>query len=360
MYLSFRTRFISPGLVLILVLLSLACSFTRRMPTPSKPTSTRHPPITHQPSATFTSTRTPTWTATTTTTPTSTVTFTPTPTYTHTATKTASPTSTPTSTPTKTLSPAELFLVQAETAMQSVNTIKMSISLTTKSGILPVTFIGGGVAERPDKVYIKLSFLLQNYEILSLDPNEVYVKPLGSPTWEHTPSDQMDLPTSLLSNAFGLLEVSDTAQAPILAGIENVNGVNCQRITFGIDFPLFIVRHAPAASSQIDLVTSRARGELWIGIDDHRIHKLYIEMEIVSQGETTPVKATIEFSNYNEPVDFPVIAGYSGGLYLNTTRRVNANCCITSDRTFILANSTTNAQITIYARQRNNYRSPLR
>lgn len=193
--------------------------------------------------------------------------------------------------------------------MQSVNTMNMGISLTTQSGILPVTFTGGGVAERPDKVYIKLSFLLQNYEILSISADKVYVKPLGSSTWEHTPADQMDLTTSLLRDAFGLLEVSKVALAPMLAGPEELNGVNCQRITMGIDLPLYLARHAPAASSQIDLVASRARGELWVGIDDLRIHKLYIEMQIVTNGDSLPVNATIEFNHFNESVNFPSIPG---------------------------------------------------
>ena len=109
--------------------------------------------------------------------------------------------------------------------MQSVNTLRMEISLTTKSGILPVTFSGSGVAERPDKVYISLSLLFQNYEILSLSKDEVYVKYLGSDNWERTSVEQMDLATSLLRNAFSLLELSDTALAPTLAGIEVVNGV---------------------------------------------------------------------------------------------------------------------------------------
>jgi hypothetical protein len=185
----------------------------------------------------------------------------------------------------------------------------MKITLNTQSGILPITLKGDGVAERPDKVYIKLSFIFQNYEILSLGNDEVYIKTLGSNTWERTSAEQMDLPTSLLSNAFSLLEVSDFAIDPILAGIEEVNGVSCQKITLGIDLPLFLAKNAPIASSQIDLVASRARGSLWIGMDDYRIYKLYIEIEIVSNGETIPVNATIEFSRYNEPVVFPARPG---------------------------------------------------
>jgi hypothetical protein len=193
--------------------------------------------------------------------------------------------------------------------MQSVNTLNMVISLTTKSGILPVTLKGGGVAERPDKVYILLSVLFQNLEILSLGDDQVYLKPLGSDTWERTSVEQMDLPTSLLRNAFSLMEVRDTALAPVLAGIDDVNGITCHHLTLGIDLPMYLATHAPIASSQIDLVASRARAEIWVGVDDLRIHKLYIEMEIVSQDETIPVIATIEFSKFNEPVVFPEIAG---------------------------------------------------
>jgi len=189
--------------------------------------------------------------------------------------------------------------------MQTVHTLSMNIILNTQSGILPITLKGNGVAERPDKVYIKLSVFFQNYEILSLGNDEIYIKTLGSNTWERTSPDQMDLPTSLLSHAFGLLEVSDVAIDPVLAGIEDVNGVTCQKITLGIDLPLFLAKNAPIASSQIDLVASRARGALWVGIDDFRIYKLYIEMEIVSNGETIPVNATIEFNRFNEPVVFP-------------------------------------------------------
>ena len=197
------------------------------------------------------------------------------------------------------------MLLQAEKTMQTVHTLSMKITLNTQSGVLPITLKGNGVAERPEKVYIKLSILFQNYEILSLGKDEVYIKTLGSNTWERTSAEQMDLPTSLLSHAFGLLEVSDVAINPILAGIEDVNGVTCQQITLGIDLPLFLAKNAPIASSQIDLVASRARGALWIGMDDFRIYKLYIEMEIVSNGETIPVNATIEFSRFNEPVVFP-------------------------------------------------------
>jgi hypothetical protein len=189
--------------------------------------------------------------------------------------------------------------------MQSVHTLSMKITLNTQSGILPITLKGDGVAERPEKVYIKLSLLFQNLELLSLGNDEVYVKQLGSSTWVRTPAEQMDLPTSLLSKAFSLLEVRDTAIDPMVAGIEEVNGVTCQLVTLGIDLPLFLAKNAPMASRQIDLVASRARGILWIGMDDTRIHKLYLEMEIVSDGETIPVNATIEFSKFNEPVVFP-------------------------------------------------------
>jgi hypothetical protein len=183
----------------------------------------------------------------------------------------------------------------------------MKIDLSTQSGYFPVNFKGGGVAERPDKVYIKLSMLLQSFEILAFSTDEVYVKPLGSSTWEQTSVEQMDLTTSLLRNAFSILEISNYALAPMLAGSEDVNGTNCQQITMGIDLPLYLAKYAPVASSQIDLVASRARAELWVGIDDLRIHKLYLEMEIVTQGETLPVNVTFVFSNYNEPVEFPSI-----------------------------------------------------
>jgi len=306
----FRSQLGLTALFLILVIFSLACSLARGKPTSSKPATTRQLTYTQQPSTTFTATRKPTLTTTPTTSPTQTITFTPSLTHTSTATKTASPTPTRSATPTPTLSQAEILLLQAKTAMRAVNTLKMKISLTTKSGILPVTFKGDGVAERPDKVYIKLSLFLQNFEVLSLGPNEVYIKPLGSDTWEPTTPEQMDLPTSLLSKAFDLIEASDNALNPMLAGIEAVNGVTCQRITIGIDLPLYLAQRAPVASSQIDLVASRARGELWIGVDDLRIHKLYIEMEIVSQGESLPVTATIEFSGFNEPVVFPSLTSF--------------------------------------------------
>ena len=189
--------------------------------------------------------------------------------------------------------------------MKSVNTLRMKINLTSQSGVLPIILRGDGIAERPDKVYIKLSLLFQNFEILALGKDEVYIKPLGASVWEHSSPEQMDLATSLLSNAFGLLEISDIALAPTLTGIEDVNGISCNHLTLGIDLPLYLAKNAPIASSQIDLVASRARGELWIGVNDYRIHKLYIEMEIVNQGEMIPINATIEFSGFNEPVVFP-------------------------------------------------------
>jgi hypothetical protein len=194
--------------------------------------------------------------------------------------------------------------------MQSVYTLQMDISLTTKSGILPVTLEGTGIAERPDKVYISLSLLFQTYEVLSLGDDEVFIKYLGADTWERTPVEQMDLSTSLLRNAFTLLEVSDTAIAPKVVGMELVNGVTCHHLTLGIDLPLYLTQRAPGVAHQFDLIASRARGELWIGTDDFRIHKLYNEMELVSQGESIPVTATIEFSGFNEPVVFPEKPGY--------------------------------------------------
>jgi hypothetical protein len=357
MYSSTFTHFKFLCLFLVLVLASIACSLTRKAPTSLQPTTTRPSATQIRLTNTFTLSPQPTLTPTTTTSPTPTITptptntFTPTKTNTPTATNTASPTATPSATPTRTLSPAEALLVQANTAMQAVNTFKMKIDLSTQSGILPVNFSGGGVAERPDKVYIKLSYLLQSFEILSLSSDEVYIKPLGSSTWEQTSVDQMDLTTSLLRNAFSLLEISDFALAPTLAGSENINGVNCQQLTMGIDLPLYLARYAPIASSQIDLVASQARAGLWVGVEDLRIHKLNIEMEIVSQGETLPVSATFEFSNYNEPVIFPNISGNSNSLNsLNTSGSVYPYRSFTLDRAFILTNATSDAQIAIYFR----------
>jgi hypothetical protein len=298
-------------ILLIFLTLSLACSMSQKSPIPVQPTSTRQSSATPQPSETLI--RISSHTATLTNTPTSTTTHTATFTHTPTSTKTASPTPTPSATPTPTLSQAEQYLFQAEQAMQSVNTLKMKITLATKSGVIPVTFRGNGIAERPDKVYIKLSLLLQSYEVLSLSSDEVYVKLLGSDTWELTTPEQMDLPTSLLRNAFNLIDIRRTALSPVVMVDEDVNSVMCHHLTLGIDLPLYLAQRAPIASSQIDLVASRARGELWIGVDDHRIYKLNIVMEIVNRGETeaVPVNATIEFSGFNEPVEFPGISSYA-------------------------------------------------
>jgi hypothetical protein len=189
--------------------------------------------------------------------------------------------------------------------MQTVNTVNLHIQLTSKSGIFPVTLQGDGVAERPGKTYIKLSLLMQNYIILSLGPENVYVKLLGSSNWEHPAPGEMDLTTSLLKDVLGLLDISEVAISPVLAGSEVVNGVNCERIALGVDLPMYLARHAPQASSQIDLVASRAQAQVWIGTDDLRIHQLNIIMDIVTQGETLPVNATIVLSKFNEPVEFP-------------------------------------------------------
>lgn len=189
--------------------------------------------------------------------------------------------------------------------MQSVHTISMKITLNTQSGVLPITMKGDGVAERPVHGYIKLTLLFQSYEILALGEDEVYIKPLGSNAWERTSVEQMDLPTSLLRKPFSLLNISDFAIAPELTGSEAVDGINCQQVTLAIDLPLFLARNAPVASSQIDMVASRARAILWVGVDDFLIHKLYLEMEIVNNGELLPVNATIVFKKFNEPVVFP-------------------------------------------------------
>lgn len=298
-------RFTLMTWLLLLVSFSTACSLTRKAATVLTPTLTRLPSVTLVPS----STHTPTRTATLTPSPTRTATPNPTLTFTPTATNTVTPTPTQTATPTRTLSPGESLLLQAETAMQSVLTLGMNINLTTSSGIIPIVMKGSGIAERPDKVYVTLSLFFQKYEVLNLGNDEVYVKVLGSDTWERTPIDQMDLPTSLLRNAFRLIDVRDTALSPMVAGTEDVNGITCQQLTLGINLPLYLAQRAPGASSQIDLAASRARGQLWIGVNDSRIHKLYIEMELVSQGETIPVNATIEFNGFNEPVTFPARPG---------------------------------------------------
>lgn len=305
MHRSLHSPYISVNVILILGIFSLACSISKSIPTQLRPTSTRQSTATQKPLKTFTSTSTPTQTNTPTITPTRTSTFTPTFTNTPTATKTPTPTATLSPIPSPTLTEAESLLLQAETAMQSVHTLQMDISLTTKSGILPVTLEGTGIAERPDKVYISLSLLFQTYEVLSLGEDEVFIKYLGSDTWERTPVEQMDLSTSLLRNAFTLIEVSDTAIAPRVVGMEQVNGVTCYHLTLDINLPLYLNQRAPGVARQFDLITSRARGELWIGTDDFRIQKLYNEMELVSQGESIPVTATIEFTGFNEPVVFP-------------------------------------------------------
>ena len=93
----------------------------------------------------------------------------------------------------------------------------MKITLNTQSGVFPITLKGDGVAERTEKTYIKLTLFFQNYEILSLGQDEVYIKYLGTNTWERTRVEQMDLPTSLLRNAFSLLEVSEIAIDPMLS-----------------------------------------------------------------------------------------------------------------------------------------------
>lgn len=306
-YLRFYYIFVI--LFAVLGFLSLACSYTRQVPSKPQAVITDTLSLTRQPSSTSTLTQVLSKTPTKTKTSTPTLTFTSTLTPTSTATKTNTPTPTATSTATRTLSPGESWLYQAETSMKSVNSMKMDISLSTTSGIIPVTLTGGGVAERPNKVYIKLSFLMQNLEIFSLSPDEVYLKPLGSQNWELVTTGQMDLATSLLRNPWRLIDIRDSAISPILQSTESVNGVDCQIISMQIDLPIYLSSRAPEASNQIDLIASRASGDMWVGINDHLIHKVYIEMQIVNQNETTPVKATIIFSNYNEPVVFPPSPG---------------------------------------------------
>lgn len=146
---------------------------------------------------------------------------------------------------------------------------------------------------------------MQSMEILSLGSDTVYIKQLGSPTWDLVTAAQMDLATSLLRNPFRLIDVRDSALSPMVQSIEFVNGIDCQVISMRIDLPIYLASRAPEASNQIDLVASQANGALWIGINDHLIHKAYIDMQLVNQNETVPVKATIVFSKYNEPVVFP-------------------------------------------------------
>jgi outer membrane lipoprotein-sorting protein len=218
------------------------------------------------------------------------------------STPTALPTATPTPAPTTPPSSAVDILAQATAAMEQVESMLFTYTVKVDAAGQAMTTDGQGAFQKPDQMYMKLSVLGQNIEMLMLGPDKFYVKMPGSDKFSLAPTALSGL--SGAPDILAQLKVGDFASTTTLEGEEILDGVPTNVVSFDMDVAKYL-QTDQANASVFDPAKTTGKGKIWIGKEDGLIYKLALEMNMDVADNPVTMQTEMLFSNFNEPVDMP-------------------------------------------------------
>jgi hypothetical protein len=217
---------------------------------------------------------------------------------------------------------------QSIAAMRSLSSVATTITLTVANSAdatQSVDLQATGILDNTGKSYLLMSTTdnpSSQADILVIGPDEYYV---GSGSGESilwgsamTAADFLQYGSFIFAQA--LLPLDDQLIAslvnPIAARDEKINGVSCYHITLQIDpqaYSQFLFGSSDPANVSLAGVQLSGSVEYWIGKSDLRFYRSQASIQLNppdSGGSTSSsaivVTSTIDYSNFNEPVTFPV------------------------------------------------------
>jgi outer membrane lipoprotein-sorting protein len=198
---------------------------------------------------------------------------------------------------------ANEILTQSQEAMVNLSSFAYAIQTRLNSGILRVTANGQGVYQAPDKMYMTLNALGQEFQILIDGSSGILIKLPGSSAWTQLTPDvaaQMGGNLDIRSQ----IKVAEYASSPTVVGEETIDGVECYVIQYNIDVnKLFELN--PAISSLLDPVSTNGDGKAWIGKGDFYLRKLLFEGTTNVQESQVSTRTVLKFHSFNQPVVIP-------------------------------------------------------
>jgi outer membrane lipoprotein-sorting protein len=208
----------------------------------------------------------------------------------------------PTATPTVAPLTAEDILAQSAAAMAQVDSMRLTYSVKVDAAGQSMTTEGQGAFKKPDQMYLKLSVLGQDIEMLILAPEQIYWKMPGTDQFIPAPSEITAM--GGVPDIMGQLNIGDFASTTRLEGEETLDGVPAYVISFDMDVAKYL--HADQAVAAVfDPTKTTGKGKLWIGKEDGYIYKMAMELNMdVADNKVSTLTETF-FSNFNEPVELP-------------------------------------------------------
>jgi hypothetical protein len=213
------------------------------------------------------------------------------------------PTPAPTATPTAVPLASEDILDQAAAAMEQVDSMLFTYAVKVEAAGQAMTTEGQGAFQKPDQMYMKLSILGQEIEMLMLGPDQLYVKMPGADKFTQAPPEMTALGGSA-PNIMGQLKVGDFARTSTLEGEETLDGVPTYIVSFDMDIAKYLQTDL-ANASIFDPSKTTGKGKIWIGKTDGLIYKMALEMNMAVAENPVTMQTEMLFSDFNQPVDMP-------------------------------------------------------
>jgi hypothetical protein len=200
----------------------------------------------------------------------------------------------------------ESLLAQSSLVMTQVKTFKFNMDVTSEVGGEDITIKAEGRSETPDKTYMKMELMGQEIEMLIISKTEAYMRTSDAKEWQAIPADQLKNSGGANPDVLGQIKIGDLVNDMTLDDTETINGEKCYRITYTMDMEKYFKKAAAGQPTQgLDFENSSAEGTIWIGVKDLRTYQYEMVMTMEVQGQEMTVITTIEFYDFNEPVEFP-------------------------------------------------------
>lgn len=187
-----------------------------------------------------------------------------------------------------------------------LQTVRYKMTVDASAAGQAMQLKGEGMVQLPNKAYAKMEMLGQTVETLQLSKDEIYARQAGTSEWQAVTADQLSqsgLNTDVISQQNTYFEFYRDAA---LAEKTQINGVDCYHITFNLDLDGLMKKMMQAeVLAMIDTSNGSGKGEAWVSQKDLLIQRVTIEMNYAIQGQAVSSKTTMDYSDFNEPVELP-------------------------------------------------------
>jgi len=200
--------------------------------------------------------------------------------------------------------PNEILKKSFETT-KTMKSAKVAIDISVSAQGLNMVFTGEGAVKMPDQSYMKMKVMGQEYEMLMLSKDEVYVRTAADKPFTKVDSSQMNqvgTNPDFLSQQVKMLELYEN---PKLIGVEKLDGVDTYHISFTMDLQKVMNMTGQQLPPEAKDMKGNAEAEAWITTADLYQVKSVIKMDYVFQSVAAKLEMTMTMKDINQPVDLP-------------------------------------------------------